>query len=241
MRRLLFILALMLPSTALGQIDVPPSVEPYRVSTATVKASVPEGATFSGGWVASEGVSFLSHSADTIHWTAPPGEHSLSYSGYWVLTKTVVFLDGSDPPQEITIESYLGSGLVNESATFTVTGAVVPDPVDPDIPQPIAGKKKIVFFIKGEQVERLPPAQNYIVNSLLARQHLRGRGHELAIIDDDAMANPPAEWQPWVTAAAGVELPVCCIAPIDGGPITCTPLPKDYKTLVTELLGETYP
>lgn len=238
MRKFALLLAWLVALPAWAQIEVAPSTEPHRVGTATVKAPVPEGATFSGGWVASEGVSFLSHSSDTIHWTAPPGEHSLSYSGFWVHTKTVSFTDGAGNP--ITIESYLGSGLVNESATMTVTGGTEPDP-KPDPPKPIAGKKKIVFFIQGEQTERLPPAQAYIVNSLLARKHLRARGHELAIIDDDAMANPPAEWAPWVTAAAGVELPSCCIAPIDGGPITCTPLPKDYKTLVTVNLGETYP
>ena len=238
MRRLLFILALMLPSTALGQIVTPAEVEPYTLATATAQSDVPPGAKVDGGWSASDGVSYVVVEPNKIVWTGPPGKHTLTFAGWWVNTKTVSFKDGDG--NQITIESYLGSGRFNESAESVVGGAVIPDPVKPP-PGPVVGKKKIVFFIKGEQVERLPPAQNYIVNSLLARQHLRGRGHELAIIDDDAMASPPAEWAPWVTAAAGLELPVCCIAPIEGGPITCTPLPKDYKTLVTELLGETYP
>ena len=238
MRRLLFLLAMLATTPALAQIEVASSVEAYHVVSAKIASSIPEGATFDGGWTADDGVSWLPHSSDTIHLTGTPGEHTLSFSGFWLHLKEISFKDGDG--NLITIQSYLGHGSINETATFTVTGGTEPDP-KPDPPKPIVGKKKIVCFIKGEQTERLPPAQAYIVNSLLARQHLRGRGHELAIIDDDAMANPPAEWAPWVTAAAGLELPVCCIAPIDGGPITCTPLPKDYKTLVTELLGETYP
>jgi len=237
MRRMAFLLAFLLHSTAWGQIDVSDS-EPYRVSTATVKAAVPEGATFSGGWTASEGVSFLSHSADTICWTAKPGKHSLSYSGYWVHTQAVTFLDGSDPPKEITIQSYLGSGLVNESTTMVVTGTVIPDPVDPDDPQPVVGPKKLVFFLPSENIYKMPEAQAYIVTSLVARKNLAARGHSFLVIDDDQMQTPPSEYAPWVEAVKGDPLPRLAFAPLEGGPIVDYAMPVDYKSLL-KLLGET--
>ena len=234
MRKLLFLLAFMLHSTALGQIVTPAEVEPYRVSTATVKASVPEGATFSGGWVASEGVSFLSHSADTIHWTAPPGEHSLSYSGFWLHVVPVTFTDGSG--KEITIQSYLGHGSVNESATFTVVGGADPVP-KPDPPKP-AGPKKIVFFVAADNLDSMPYAQRYLVTSLVARKNLAARGHSFLLIDDDQMQNPPTEYAPWVEAVKDDPLPRVAFADADGGPITDFAMPVDYKHLL-ELIGET--
>lgn len=235
MRRLLFILALLLPSTAWGQIDVPPSTEPYRVLTASVKASVPEGATFSGGWTASEGVSFLQHDATTIHWTATPGEHSLSYSGLWLHVIPVTFTDGTG--KEITIQSYLGHGSVNESATFTVVGGAEPEPPKPDPPNP-AGPKRLVFFLAADDLDSMPYAQKYIVTSLVARKSLAARGHTFLLIDDDQMQNPPTEYAPWVEAVKGDPLPRVAIADADGGPITDYPMPVDYKHLL-ELLGET--
>ena len=234
MRKLLFLLAFMLHSTALGQIVTPAEVEPYRVSTATVKASVPEGATFSGGWVASEGVSFLSHSADTIHWTAPPGEHSLSYSGFWLHVVPVTFTDGSG--KEITIQSYLGHGSVSESATFTVVGGADPVP-KPEPPNP-AGPKRIVFFVAANDLDSMPYAQRYLVTSLVARKNLAARGHTFLLIDDDQMQNPPTEYAPWVEAVKDDPLPRVAFADADGGPITDYPMPVDYKHLL-ELIGET--
>ena len=237
MRKLLIILALMLPSTALGQIDVPDEVEPYRLITAKIsEGTIPSGAIFNGGWTADPGVSWLPHDETSIHLTATPGKHELKYSGYWVLTKTVVFLDGSDPPQEITIESYLGSGFVNEEGSFTVAGGADPVP-KPEPPNP-AGPKHIVFFLASDNLDSMPYAQKYIVTSLVARKNLAARGHSFLLIDDDQMQNPPTEYAPWVEAVKDDPLPRVAFADADGGPITDYPMPVDYKHLL-ELIGET--
>ena len=233
MRRMAFLLAFLLHSTAWGQIDVPPSSEPYRVLTATVTASVPEGATFSGGWTASEGVSFLSHDATTIHWTATPGKHSLSYSGFWLHVVPVTFTDGAG--NEITIQSYLGHGSVDKSANFEIVGGDLPIPPQPPLP---TGKKHIVFFLAADNLDAMPYAQKYIVTSLVARKNLAARGHTFLVIDDDQMQSPPEKYAPWVKAVEGDPLPRVAFADAAGGPIADFPMPVDYKHLL-ELIGET--
>ena len=156
MRRLLFLLALMLPSTALGQIVTPAEVEPYTIATATAQSDVPPGAKVDGGWSASDGVSFVVVEPNKIVWTGPPGKHTLTYAGWWVNVEEVKFLDGSDPPKEITIQSYLGSGRFNESVESVVGGAV-PDP-KPEPPNP-GGKQAIVFFIQTDDLDKMNYAQ----------------------------------------------------------------------------------
>jgi len=234
MRKLLIILALMLPSTALGQIVTPAEVEPYTIATATAQSDVPPGAKVDGGWSASDGVSYVVVEPNKIVWTGPPGKHTLTFAGWWVNTKTVSFKDGDG--NQITIESYLGSGRFNESAESVVGGAV-PDP-KPEPPNP-GGKQAIVFFIQTDELDKMNYAQRYLVASLAARKNLEARGHQyLQVIDDDQIENPPAEWKSWCDAVKGDQLPRVAFSPIGGGPISDYPMPVDYKHLL-ELLGET--
>jgi len=237
MRKLLIILALMLPSTALGQIVTPAEVEPYTIATATAQSDVPPGAKVDGGWSASAGVSYVVIEPNKIVWTAPPGKHVLTYAGFWLNLKEITFLDGSDPPKEITIQSYLGHGRFEETATSTVLGGT--DPVDPkpEPPNP-AGPKRIVFFVAADNLDSMPYAQKYIVTSLVARKNLAARGHTFLLIDDDQMQNPPTEYAPWVEAVKDDPLPRVAFADADGGPISDYPMPVDYKHLL-ELIGET--
>jgi len=229
-------LAMLATTPALAQIEVASSVEAYHVVSAKIASSIPEGATFDGGWTADDGVSWLPHSSDTIHLTGTPGEHTLSFSGFWLHLKEITFLDGSDPPKEITIQSYLGHGSINETATFTVTGGTEPDP-KPDPPKP-AGPKRIVFFLAADDLDKMPYAQKYIVTSLNARKNLAAKGHSFLVIDDDQIQNPPAEYVPWVEAVKGDPLPRVAFADVDGGPISDYPMPVDFKHLL-ELIGET--
>lgn len=237
MRWIVLFCTLLASAAARGQIVVPPSTEPYRILTAKVSAGIPEGATIiAGGWKVSEGVSFLEHDASTIHLTATPGEHDIAYSGYWVHTKPVTFKDGDG--NTVTINSYLGSGEFENTAKFTVLGGAAPDP-KPDPPEPVpGGPKKIVCFLKADELDKpMPYAQRYIVTSRVARKNLSDRGHDLLIIDDSEMQSPPPEYAPWVAAVSGQPLPCIAIASLSGGPISCFPMPVDYKHLLT-LLGE---
>lgn len=234
MRFLLLTVTAFLSSTAFAQIEVPPSSEPYRVLTARITAPIPPGAQFDGGWSASESVSFVEHDAKTIHLTAAPGTHRLTYAGFWVHTKTVTFKDGDG--KTVSIESYLGSGQVNESAEFTVVGGA--DPVPPLPPGPEVGRKKIVFFIRAEQIEKLPLAQRYIVTSLEARKKLKEMGHRTLVLDDNSLnlLSPPTGWAPFIESVKGDPLPRVAISPLGGGAVADYPLPPDFKRLL-ELPG----
>ena len=236
MRVLTFLLAFVLSSAAWGQIDVAPSMEPYRVFPVTIATPVPDGATFDGGWKVDEGVSYLEHDASTIHLTATPGTHTIGYSGFWVHVVPVTFKDGDG--NEITIQSYLGSGIVNESAVFTVVGGA--DPVLPQPPGPATGPKHLVFFVEADNLDQMPPAQRYLVNSLQARQNLLAKGHRLILVmDDDQLESPTTgKWKPWIDSVRGDKLPRVGIAPAEGGDVLDYPLPVDWKHLM-ELLGET--
>ena len=241
MRRMAFLLAFLLHSTALGQIVTPAEVEPYTIATAIAQSNVPPGAKVDGGWSASAGVSYVVVDPNKIVWTAPPGKHTLTYAGFWVHVEPITFLDGSDPPKEITIQSYLGSGRFNESVESVVGGTVVPDPVDPVDPPLPAGKKHIVFFIESDNLDVMPYAQRWLVTSLVARKNLETRGHTfLQVIDDNQirLTSPPAKWLPWIESVKGDPLPRVAFADADGGPVTDYAMPVDYKHLL-ELLGET--
>jgi len=237
MSRLLAITWLLFCAPVFAQIEVPAEVKPYVIASAKSHSDVPTGATVDGGWSVSDGVSFVVIHPNEILWTAPPGKHTLTYAGFWVNTKEVRFLDGSDPPKEIVIQSYLGSGRFNESGTSTVAGV---DPVIPQPPGPATGPKHLVFFVEADNLDQMPPAQRYLVNSLQARQNLLAKGHRLILVmdDDQLESNTTGKWRPWIDSVRGDKLPRVGIAPAEGGDVLDYPLPVDWKHLM-ELLGET--
>ena len=234
MRRICLLFAL-LASTAYGQINVPAESEPYSPIVAEIVAQVPEGATFNGGWTKDEDCQSISVGNSLYLW-APPGKHTLKYSGYWVHTKDVTFKDGAG--NDVTITSFLGSGFISEEAEFAVLGG---DPVDPPPgPGPTPGEpRQIVFFIEADNLDKMPANQKYLVTSLKARQDLGELGHNvLQVVDDDQIREGvPERWVPWVKAVINDSLPRVAFAPLSGGTITDFPLPADWEGLLALLGG----
>jgi len=238
MRDLLAIAVLFYSVVAYGAINVPAESEPYEPIVAQVESQIPDGASFNGGWEVSEGCKFLKVGEGVIHLWACPGEHSLKYSGYWVHTKEVTFKDGDG--NTVTIQSFLGSGFVNEEAGFKVLGSQ-PDPPDPDDPGPKPGQKyQIVFFVKSENLHKMPEKQKELVTSLIVRRDLSDLGNKVVqVIDDDMIrSGVPERWTPWIEAVMGDPLPRVALAPIGGGAIQDYPLPSDWEGLVRLLGGE---
>ena len=225
-------LALLMALTV-GQITVPAETAPYLPVVATVAAQMPEGAQFDGGWKL-QGAHFLPDGKNRIHIWAKPGEYKLEFSGLWLHLKDVTFKDGDG--NEITITSYLGHGIINESATFKVTGEPPPPP-----PPPLSDHYQIVLFVEaGEQLDKYTRDQRDIINSLTFRDELKDLGHRfLQVIDDDEInAGVPAKWKPWADAVKGHPLPAVALAPIDGGPVVVYPLPATTMDMLVLLEGK---
>lgn len=122
------------PSAA--TISVTPTVaEDHEPIVAALDAEIPDGArVYGNGWTCSDGVQTLPVSATVQHIWATPGDHTISYTGVWVHTKTVTIVDKDGNDQ--TIESLLGIGMIDSSASFSVEGEQSPDPPKPDPPKP---------------------------------------------------------------------------------------------------------
>jgi len=221
-------------AAAYGQIEVPAESEANTPIVATITTAVPTGATFDGQWESS--AAFLPAGDNSIHLWAAPGTHSLSYSGFWVQVEPITFKDGDG--NTITVQSYLGSGRVNETAEFSVAGGAEPDNPQPPGPVP-TGPKHLVFFVLAEELDTMPPTQKYLVNSLTVRKDLTARGHTLLLVmdDDQLRMTSPGKWAPWINAVAGDQLPRVGIAPAAGGEVEDHELPIDYLSLL-KLLGE---
>jgi hypothetical protein len=235
MKVLLTTAAIFWAIVAVAQIQVPAESEPYQPIVAKVVAPMPEGSQFSGGWTVDAATKYIPAKDGEIHIWAAPGEHKLKFIGYWVQTKTVSFKDGDG--NIVEIESYLGSGFINEEAGFKVLGDTPPGP-DPDLPP--VGKSQLVIFLVADQIDKLPNPQRELATSLKVRKDLRDLGHNFVqVIDDSEIKDGvPAKWTPWIKAVMGKALPQVALAPIGGGPIVTYPLPADYAGLL-KLLGET--
>ena len=221
-----------------SQINVPEETTPFSPITATVETDMPDGASLTGGWQTGDGVQHIPCDNGSIHIWAIPGSHTLRYSGYWVHTEAVTFTDGRG--KEITIQSFLGSGVVDEEAGFKVLGDS-PKPPDPPQPGPNPGpdqKYQIVFFLDADKLREMPSGQRHLVTSRVAWNALRDLGHTVVqVIDDDQIRDGVSErWKPWVAAVKGDPMPRVAMSPQSGGPIQDYPLPADYNALV-ELLG----
>ncbi len=173
------VLSLVAALVAFGAIDVPKETEVCHPIVATVDSPIPEGATFNGGWEASEGVYLRPVGEGAVHIWAKPGSHSVAFTGFWLHLKEISFKDGDG--NTITIQSYLGHGTINEKAEFTVLGGTEPNP-----PGPQPGAKQLVFFVQADEMETLPEGQSAILNSLTVRKELASMGHVFSqVIDDD--------------------------------------------------------
>ena len=116
-RTLLALVAWLLCSVAAAQITVPESVPKGTELVAVVKANVPPGAKFEGGWTISctggcpATYRELKEPNEIGIWSTKVGVYSITYRGYWVLLgPEITVTDTSGVEQKF--QPYLGSGLV---------------------------------------------------------------------------------------------------------------------------------
>lgn len=222
MRTLLTFLLLLIPWSAYGQINLPAKAEWGEPIVARLERGIPEGATFEGqGWIFPDGLGTFKFDENTVGiWPAKAGTYTVKYTGFWILTKDVTFKDGDG--NTITIKSYLGHGLYDESATIVVAnGGPSPDPPGPDPPGP-EQKWQLMMFYDQDKLDDLPQAQRNLLTSLTFRKELVSRGHVLLeILESAVFAKPqsevPEHYRKLVDFARNQPLPFVVMAPKEGG------------------------
>jgi len=168
----LALLFYMVAATALGQITVPAESKEHTPIPVTLKAMVPDGATIQSGpgLVWPEGVNKLEVGPGQWVVCASPGEYTITYKVRWLHIVPITFKDFDG--KEVTFQNYLGSGDVDEKATFKVLGGT--PPVPPPDPLPPGTRRAVVL----EETEQRTPAQSVLFQSLtLAKKAL--------VLDDD--------------------------------------------------------
>jgi hypothetical protein len=219
----------LLVALTVGQITVPTETAPYLPIVASVAAQMPDGATFDGGWTL-EGAHFLPDGKNRIHIWAKPGEYKLEFSGLWLHLKDVTFTDGAG--QEITITSYLGHGIVNESATFKVTGAP-PGPDPPDEESPIAADGLRVMIVRESNPQSPYPAeQQVLINSTVWKASV-GQGNWM-VLDPDTVFRKESIWKSAMEATVKFGTPRVIVSNRPHGGYV-GPLPTNLKDL-TDLI-----
>lgn len=154
MKQVLWLVVWLLASTACGQITVPAESKEHTPIPVTLKAMVPDGATIQSGagLVWPEGVNKLEVGPGQWVVCAPPGEYTITYKVRWLHIVPITFKDFDG--KEVTFQNYLGSGDVDEKATFKVLGGTPPVPPPPPPPPP--GERTAVIL---EETEEKTPAQ----------------------------------------------------------------------------------
>lgn len=119
---------MLIPAIAAGQLTVPPESEQYVPIPVTLKAMVPDGAQIKSGpgLVWPEGVNKIEVAPGQWVVCAPPGEYTITYKVSWLHIVPITFKDFDG--KEVTFQNYLGSGDVDEKATFKIKGEVKPEP-----------------------------------------------------------------------------------------------------------------
>jgi hypothetical protein len=242
MRSLIALLLLLLPSLSWAQIDLPPQVNVGEKLVAAVTATIPEGATFDGGWQVrcKDGADCLASyeplaQPNSIGIWAPAGEYQVSYTGFWILLKEIKFKDGDG--NEVVITSYLGHGLVNESASVVVGTPVPPPPPPPPTP---SGPWRIWFLEEPNKRDNLPQPQQALLVSQALRERLQREGHQFQeVVQPPSITTPPARLQAIVAAfkASGIPLPAIALTPLSGelGAVKVFALPADEAGLMALL------
>jgi hypothetical protein len=179
---------------------------------AKINTVIPEGAEIRGpGWIPPDAakVRVLPTDSATLHIWADPGTYTLRYKIMWVSFRARTFKDGDG--NEITINEYIGSDYVEESAEFRVLGTVdPPDPPDPPDPN-INGPYEIMMFWNKNTGHSLQQAA--VLRGQELRDQLRARGHIfLEVIEAGQMAGAPPEFKPFVDAAQGRAMPLVVIS-----------------------------
>ena len=222
------------PSLAWGQITVPAESKEHTPIPVTLKAMVPEGATIQSGagLVWPEGVNKLEVGPGQWVVCAPPGEYTITYKVRWLHIVPITFKDFDG--KEVTFQNYLGSGDIDEKATFKVIGEVKPDPPNPPDPPTPGGPYQVMLFYEWGQLDNLPSRQQELLTSLTVRDSIAQQGHVFLAAYDRSFVDSgkPADKAAWFRAVAGKDFPVVALAPKDGGTIQVYPLPADQKGLL---------
>lgn len=234
----LFALCLM-TCQAFAQIEVPAETKRDTPIPVTHKAMVPEGATIQSGsgLVWPQGVNKLEVGPGKWVVCAPPGEYTITYQVRWIHIVPITFKDFDG--KEVTFQNYLGSGDIDEKATFKVLGGTPPiPPPPPPVPTP-GGPYQVMLFYEWGQLDNLPQRQQELLTSLTIRDSIVQQGHVFLAAYDRSFVDSgkPADKAAWFRAVAGKTFPVVAFAPKDGGAIQVEPLPADQKALL-ELLSK---
>jgi len=217
------------PSTATITVT-PKQAEVYEPIDVTLDADIPaESRVYGNGWTWSTGVRTLAVSATEQHVWAPPGKHTIAYSGVWVHTQTITVVDTSGT--ERTIESLLGIGMIDTSASFTVGEAPYPDPdpdPDPDPnppppPPPLPITEMWIMVV--EEAQDRTPEQARVLLDPTVRRWMEKNGHHLRILDKDLTASDDQEWIDRATAQPASALPYLFVADNEGRVFFEGPLP----------------
>jgi hypothetical protein len=162
-------------ANAAAQIVVPHDNEPHAPIVATLSLDgVPAGAQIRGGWQCSSGCAYLDGAEKhQVHIWAPPGTHTLSASGVWVLTEPVEIAGKQ-------VQVLVDFGQYSYSAQFQVgQGDDQPQPN----PTPTPGKLTWVVVI--EESGQRTPQQAVVISQL--REWCRANKHPMLLIDKDSV------------------------------------------------------
>jgi len=225
---------------AFAQIEVPAETKRDTPIPVTLKAMVPEGATIQSGsrLVWPDGVNKLEVGPGKWVVCAAPGEYTITYQVRWIHIVPITFKDFDG--KEVTFQNYLGSGDIDEKATFKVVGGT---PIDPPLPPPVVGGPYQIFLLyDAETKDNLSKQQLAVLGSLTFRMRLEKAGHRvLGVSAAQSLTDPTAsKHAAYFEAAKNVPLPCLVVSSMQGGKCVAMPLPVDEdateKLLTTELL-----
>lgn len=164
----------------------PETSEAYEPVTATLDTDIPDGATVYGnGWTYSAKVKVLPVSTTVMHVWAPPGKHSIAYNGVWVHTKQIVIIDKDGNEQ--TINSLLGIGLIDSTASFTVGDSDDGDDdgVDPNPPLPPPSRLRATIMVEKDAQQGAAEGVFLFQHIQAVKKYLRGLGMHCQDVDND--------------------------------------------------------
>lgn len=207
--------ALLLTGTAVGQIDVPATVEPHAPIVAKIAfGGLPEGARTRGSISVSDAMWLPAGGADNCyHIWAAPGSHSVVAEGMWVLTRDVT-VDGQTLPVLLDFGSY------RYTATFTVGKSPGPDP-----PVPPPGERWILVV---EETGQRTAAQANLWIAL--RKELPNQ--RLLIVDKDSP--PPSLARLLESVSSADSLPILLVVRA-GVVLRKLPMPTTVQAVKEEL------
>jgi hypothetical protein len=218
---------------AAAQIEVTPAKPVAGEKTvARVNATIPEGATFQGGWSVvcltencqPPGTADLKEERAIGLW-AHTGRYLLLFNGYWEkVGPEIIIKDVNGVEQKL--RPFLGSGPVNHSLTLEVTGTNPPDPPDPPDP-PVPPTPTVVRGIIVEETadRRQHP---WLGNLLVQLRQAYPDGNKLLIPDQNQQSQT---LQKYVQAAreAPLALPVLVTVAADGSVVGVIELPRSVE------------